>query len=391
MFLALAPRYGPHRDELYFAAAGDRLAWGYPDQGWVTPALARLSTELVGHDLLALRAAPALLMLAQTLIAAHGARVLGGTAAVDMVVWAAVLVLVAQALLRDQPRLWLAAGVVAGLGLSNKFTVALLLGALFVAALASPPARRQLGMLWPWIGGIVAVAIWLPNLLWQAQHSWPQFVLADDIASEFGGIHGRVALLSELVVMYSALLLVVWAAGLVALFRRDDWAAARVVPLTFAVALCTLLVTGGKGYYLAGAVVPLLAVGVRHDLPTVEHPPLRSGRHRPRRERGVRVADGGPDAPGRDVRRQHLAPRRRRSGRDDRVARLRRTGARCARRAAGRRSGETPSCSPPTTPRPAPSGGTTSTSASTPGTTATATGAHLRPMRDRGSWSATTR
>jgi 4-amino-4-deoxy-L-arabinose transferase-like glycosyltransferase len=285
VLLGLAPRYGPHRDELYFAAAGDRLAWGYPDQGWVTPALARLSTELAGHNLVALRVAPAVLMLMLTLVASHGARVLGGTAAaavltacvtasgavvmanghllttaaIDMVAWAAVLVLVTQALIRDQPRLWVAAGVVAGLGLSNKFTVAILLGALLVAAFCSSPARRQLVTPWPWAGGVVAGAIWLPNLAWQHRHGWPQFELANDIATEFGGVHGRVAIIGELAVMFSPLLLLVWVAGLVALLVRQEWAVARAVPLAFVIALVVLLVTAGKGYYLAGAVVPFLA------------------------------------------------------------------------------------------------------------------------------------
>src|SRR4051794_41825715 len=41
VLLVMAPFYGPGRDEVYFVSAGERPAWGYPDQPSFTPFLAR--------------------------------------------------------------------------------------------------------------------------------------------------------------------------------------------------------------------------------------------------------------------------------------------------------------------------------------------------------------
>src|SRR3954452_23095121 len=77
VLLAMAPFYGPGRDELYFVSAGKRLAWGYPDQPSFTPFLARVATEVAPHHLVVLRLWALLGVVGIVLVAVQFGRLLG--------------------------------------------------------------------------------------------------------------------------------------------------------------------------------------------------------------------------------------------------------------------------------------------------------------------------
>src|SRR5437764_10726392 len=51
--------YGYFRDELYFLACGDHLAWGYPDHAPMVALIARASRTILGDSLFAIRFFPA--------------------------------------------------------------------------------------------------------------------------------------------------------------------------------------------------------------------------------------------------------------------------------------------------------------------------------------------
>ena len=286
LLLLMIGRYGPHRDELYFASAGQRLAWGYPDQPPFTPMLARLAASIAPHNLFALRLPSLLAVMGLVVMTAAFARLLGGgrgaqvlaaatvaasaltlaighrlsTATFDTVAWTAVLLVVAHALSDDRPRLWLLAGLVAGVGLENKHAVVFLLFGVLVAVAADRETRAQLRTPYPWLAGVLALALWLPNLWWQAKHGWPVFELSADIADEYGGVGGRVGLVGQALVMYSPIVAFLWIYGLVRLVR-GEWPRTRWLGVAFLVVTVVFLITGGKGYYLAGLIPPLIAAG----------------------------------------------------------------------------------------------------------------------------------
>ena len=192
--LAFAGRYGWQRDELYYAVAGRHLQGGYVDFSPMTALLAAAARALFGLSLVGFRAFAILAGAATVVLAALVARELGGGRRAQVL--AAVLVAFSPRLLSAnglfQPvafdlaatmlvlwlalRLalgrgsWLALGVAVGVGLETKYTLAVVL----IFLLAGFAAWRR-DVLSPWglaPAVLVAAALMIPNLLWEAGHGW---------------------------------------------------------------------------------------------------------------------------------------------------------------------------------------------------------------------------
>jgi 4-amino-4-deoxy-L-arabinose transferase-like glycosyltransferase len=287
LLIAFASRYGYHRDELYFLVAGQHLDWAYADQGPLTPLIARAMSEIDAGSLTMLRIPSALAAGATVLLTGMLARELGGgrraeaiaaacaavgvvvlftghtlsTSTFDLLAWTAVTWLVIRAVRTGDDRLWPVAGVVLGIGLLNKPLPAFLAVGLLAGVAVSGP-RRLLRNPRVWAGAAIALALWSPWLIWQADHGWPQTDVSRSIASgDSASSEAWWAMVPFQFLLISPLLAPVWIAGLVRLFRDPDVRELRFVAWAWVVLAVVFMATGGKPYYLAGLLPALLGSG----------------------------------------------------------------------------------------------------------------------------------
>src|SRR5713226_576439 len=75
----------------------------------------------------------------------------------------------------NDPRWWLAAGVFAGLALLSKFTAVMLLPAVAAFMLVPEWRRRWITSPYPWAAALIAVAVFSPALIWNAENDWASF------------------------------------------------------------------------------------------------------------------------------------------------------------------------------------------------------------------------
>ncbi len=289
LLAAFSGRYGYHRDELYFRML--RPAWGYVDQPPLTPLVGKASIALFGDSLWAIRIPATACVAVAILLTALATRELGGgraaqaltawgggfaagtmtfghillTATVDLAVWSFVILCVVRALLREQPRWWLAAGAGVGVALYNKHLILLLLIGLAVGLAVVGP-RRVLTSGWLWAGVGLALLVGAPNLVYQASHGWPQLDMARALSANKGS-DGRAFLIPLQVVFIGPPLIAIVVAGFVALWRRPGWRPVRALAAAYPVMLVIVFATGGQGYYPFGLELFLFAAG---SVPTVD-------------------------------------------------------------------------------------------------------------------------
>jgi hypothetical protein len=293
-------RYGYFRDEFDYIACGDHLAWGYVDQPPMIPFLIRVCRAVLGDSLRSIRFIPALvssLLVVQTAILARefgGRRFalllsavtillapqylsngsLLGTNCLEPNLWMGCAYFAILAIKRNDPRNWLWFGVVAGLGMEEKYSIAVF-GFGIVAGLLLTEQRRAFANKWIWLGGLSAFVIFLPNFLWNVHYHWPFVELIRNIK-----VDGRDVVLPPLQFFFQQTLLLlpltapIWITGLIALFFSQPLKSYRVLGWSYVVCYTVFFVLHGKNYYLAPVYPMLLAAGAVTIESAIDRPRL---------------------------------------------------------------------------------------------------------------------
>src|SRR5271169_3387513 len=280
-------RYDYFRDEFDYMACGNHLAWGYVDQPPLIPFLIRICRAILGDSLRSIRFIPAVassLLVVQTAVLARelgGRRYamllsaiaaviapqylsnggLLGTNCLEPNLWMGCAYFAILAIKRDDPRYWLWFGVVAGIGLQEKYSIALF-GFGMVVGLLLTPQRRVFLNPWIWLGGLAAFLIFLPNLLWNIQNHWPFVELMHNIRAE-----GRDVVLPLPQYFFQQTLLIepltapIWIRGLIAFFLLARLKPYRALGWCYLVCFTVFFALHGKNYYLAPIYPMLLAAG----------------------------------------------------------------------------------------------------------------------------------
>lgn len=278
--------YGIFRDELYYSACSDHLAWGYVDHPPFSIAVLALTKRLLGESLQAIRLPVALAGGLAVFLVGRLARELGGgrtaqwVAALAYVVTATSLVffgffsmnafdaldwivcawIAARLLNGGDDRWWIALGIAAGIGLLNKYSIGFFIGA-FVLALLATAQRGLLATKWPWLGGAIAVLLFAPHVLWQVEHGFPTLEFIRTAQQEKIVPMAPRDYIGAQVVQTNPLLAPLWLIGLGSLFFSPAMRRYRAFGLTYLVLLGLFLLQQAKPYYLAPVYPILLAAG----------------------------------------------------------------------------------------------------------------------------------
>ena len=287
LHLLTITRYGIFRDEMYYIACSQHMAWGYVDHPPGGVLVAWIATHLFGHSLWGLRLFPILAGATTVWMAGKLAREMGGgrfaqaLAALAVVVvpvylildhwltmnafepliWMGCLWLVLRAINTGEDKYLLWFGVLAGVGFETKYSVAFLLLGLFVGVVLTPQ-RRFLKSPYLWLGVLACGLIALPNLLWEIRNHYPFLELMHNIRMGNRDIvRGPVAFIADQAQIMNPILFPLWVGGLIWLFFAPAGRRYRVLGWTFMVVLTTFIVLKGKSYYLTPIYPMLFAAG----------------------------------------------------------------------------------------------------------------------------------
>jgi Dolichyl-phosphate-mannose-protein mannosyltransferase len=287
LHLLTASRYGPFRDELYYVACSEHLGAGYVDHPPLIAFVTWVARHAFGESLFALRLLPAIAgaglvwltgVLAREMGGGRFAQALAALAvlfvpyylilehwmtmnAFEPLIWAACAWCIVRAINTENPRHCLTFGILAGIGLENKYSIAFFIVGV-VAGLLSTPARRFFRSRWFWLGALASIAIFGPNLIWLVRHDFPFLELMHNVRMSGRDItRPPLSFVADQAMVHNPMLFPLWVGGLFWLLADPRGRRYRVLGITFMFVFAALMLLKGKNYYVSPVYPMMLAAG----------------------------------------------------------------------------------------------------------------------------------
>ena len=275
------------RDELYYIACANHLAFGYVDHSPLIAYITFLSQTLFGESLFAYRIFPVMAGVLQILLTGYLVRELGGNRfsqnlaalcvfmaptyialnstlsmnAFDQVFWLGAVCLLVHLIKNEKPALWMYLGVVLGIGLMNKISV-LFLGMGMAVGIVLTPNRQWLKERWIWICAGISMLLFLPYIIWEIKHGWPTLEFIHNASTNKNKSYTPGQFIWIQIMMMNPFLCPVWLTGLVAFFYDRTNKRMQLFGWIYIAVLILLIAQNGKSYYLAPVYTFLFARGV---------------------------------------------------------------------------------------------------------------------------------
>jgi hypothetical protein len=286
LLTTLSGAYGFFRDELYYIACSNHLAWGYVDQPPFSIFILAINRAILGDSLFALRFLPALCGAVFVFVTGLCAMEMGGNrfakilAAVssaiapvylaifnfysmnsfDLLFWALTFYVLLRIINSGNQKLWLLFGLLVGLGLENKWSVLFLCAGVGIGMVLSSH-RRHLISKWFWLGSAIAIVMNIPHLLWQIHYDWPTLEFMRNATALKNAPISPQDFFLNVTLMMHPFNAIVWIAGILGFSFSSALRSYRFLLFAFVAVTAIFLLQNGKPYYLAPFFPVLFAAG----------------------------------------------------------------------------------------------------------------------------------
>lgn len=282
-FLLQDSYYQPHRDEYLYLAQGLHPAWGYMEVPPLLSFFARI-TQFMGAGFFWIKIWPALsggllfFLLGKFILHKGGNHIallfcwlpfgLGGWLRLhflfqpnflDVFFWTCMALTLIE-YVETKRNYWLYLfGLAAGLGMMSKYSSAFYLISL-LAGLAISRERKIFLNKHFYLAGLLALLIFIPNLIWQYQHRFPVIHHMQELeAEQLQFIDGSGFLKEQLLINLANIF--TWITGLYFALKARQGSSYRFIGWAYIVVILLLFFLHGKPYYALGAYPILFALG----------------------------------------------------------------------------------------------------------------------------------